>query len=429
MPGLEDQFRRPVRGMRDLTPELYYALKHVEEKLTRVAEAFGYRRIETPAIEHFEVLARKAGREIVNEIYYFRDKAGRELGLRFDMTVPVARVLSYRLDEPKPVRWYYFTKVWRYDEPQHGRYREFYQFGVELIGSDSPRADAEVLALMARSIEAIGVRDYVIRLNDRVAMDKILASLGVEGSREEVLRVLDKRGKVPDDELFDMLISVGVDKEAAESLLSLIAEPRPVEETPDFFAKYDKDLGERYNAVLKALDAYGVSKMALDLSIVRGLDYYTGMVFEAFAGEYKLAVGGGGRYDNLIELYSGVKTPALGFAIGVERLMEAAGISRVEMPLDYYVYPMTEDAYKLAVRIANALREKGASVVVDLGEMTLREALEHAAKTGVRYFVIIGKRELEKGVVKIRDMYKRMEQEVELGRISQYDGPPLSSEH
>ncbi len=420
MPGLEDQLRKPVRGMRDLTPELYYALNYVEEKLTKLAEAFGYRRVETPAVEHFEVLARKAGREIVNEIYYFRDKAGRELGLRFDMTVPVARVLSYRLDEPKPVRWYYFTKVWRYDEPQHGRYREFYQFGIELVGSNSPKADAEVLALMARSIEAVGVQDYTIRLNDRAAMDRILASLGVEGSRDEVLRILDKRGKIPDDELFKLLLAAGVDKSSAESLMSLIAEPRPIEEAPDFLSKYDRDIGERYRALIKALEAYGLSRrLVLDLSIVRGLDYYTGMVFEAFAGEYKLAVGGGGRYDNLIELYSGVKTPALGFAIGVERLMEAAGISQMAIPLDYYIYPLTDDAYNVAVKIADFLREKGASVAVDLGELTLREALEHAAKTGVKYFVIIGKKELEKGVVKIRDMYKRVEFEVELNRLGQ----------
>lgn len=420
MPGLEDQLRKPVRGMRDLTPELYYAVNYVEEKLTKLAEAFGYRRVETPAVEHFEVLARKAGREIVNEIYYFRDKAGRELGLRFDMTVPVARVLSYRLDEPKPVRWYYFTKVWRYDEPQHGRYREFYQFGIELVGSNSPKADAEVLALMARSIEAVGVQDYTIRLNDRAAMDRILASLGVEGSRDEVLRALDKRGKIPDDELFKLLLAAGVDKSSAELLMSLIAEPRPIEEAPDFLSKYDRDIGERYRALIKALEAYGLSRrLVLDLSIVRGLDYYTGMVFEAFAGEYKLAVGGGGRYDNLIELYSGVKTPALGFAIGVERLMEAAGISQMAIPLDYYIYPLTDDAYNVAVKIADFLREKGASVAVDLGELTLREALEHAAKTGVKYFVIIGKRELEKGVVKIRDMYKRVEFEVELNRLGQ----------
>jgi len=418
MPGLEDQLRRPVRGMRDITPEQYYALKKVEEGLSKVAEAFGYRRIETPAVEHFEVLARKAGREIVDEIYYFRDKAGRELGLRFDMTVPVARVLSYRLDEPKPVRWYYFTKVWRYDEPQHGRYREFHQFGVELVGSDSPRADAEVLALMAKSLEAVGVRDYVIKLNDRAAMDRMLASLGVGGSREEVLRALDKRGKVPDGEILEMLRRAGLDGATAEALMALISERRPGSEAPDFFSKYDRDLGERYSRIVKALDAYGVlGRFEVDLSIVRGLDYYTGLVFEAYAGEYRLAVGGGGRYDNLIELYSGVKTPALGFAIGVERLMEAAGITRAERPLDYYIYPVTEDAFKTAVEVAEALRDKGASVAVDLGELTLREALEHAAKTGVAHFVIIGRKELEKGVVRIRDMRKRVELEVELDRV------------
>ncbi|MEZ0247687.1 MAG: histidine--tRNA ligase [Thermoproteus sp.] len=418
MPGLEDQLRRPVRGMRDLTPELFYALREVETALSRVAESFGYRRVETPAVEHFEVLARKAGREILNEIYYFRDKAGRELGLRFDMTVPVARVLSYRLDEPKPVRWYYFTKVWRYDEPQHGRYREFYQFGVELIGSASPRADAEVMALMARSIEAVGIRDYLIKINDRAVMDKILASMGVEGSREEVLRALDKRGKVPDEVLLGMLVEAGMKKESAEALMDMISEPRPISEAPETFSKYDRGLGERYTLLIKALEAYGVvDKAALDFSIVRGLDYYTGMVFEAFAGEYRLAVGGGGRYDNLIELYSGIKTPALGFAIGVERLMEAAGIFQVVRPLEYYIYPITEEAYRTAVKVAEALRDKGASVSIDLGELTLKEALEHAAKTGVKYFVIIGKKELERGVVKIRDMAKRVEFEVELNRI------------
>ncbi|MBP1449960.1 MAG: histidine--tRNA ligase, partial [Thermoproteus sp.] len=396
MPGLEDAFRRPVRGMRDLTPELFYALKRVEETLSRLAEGFGYRRVEMPAVEHFEVLARKAGREIVDEIYYFRDKAGRELGLRFDMTVPIARALSYRLDEPKPVRWYYFTKVWRYDEPQHGRYREFYQFGIELIGSSSPRADAEVLALMAKSVEAVGIRDYVVRVNDRNAMEKILANLGAK-SADEVYRVLDKRGKIPDEEIASMLLSAGLTKEQADSLLSLASEQRPLADAPELLSKYDLGLAERYRGLAKSLDAFDLlDRFVFDLSIVRGLDYYTGLVFEAFAGKYKLAVGGGGRYDNLIELYSGVKTPALGFAIGVERLMEAAGLERADYPLEYYVYPIGEEAYETAVEVAEALRNKGASVVVDLGEWSLREALERSAKGGVRYFVIVGKKELER---------------------------------
>lgn len=417
MPGLEDSLRRPVRGMRDLTPEYYYALRRVEEVLSRLAESFGYRRIETPAVEHFEVLAKKAGRDIVNEIYYFRDKAGRELGLRFDMTVPVARMLSYRLDEPKPVRWFYFTKVWRYDEPQHGRYREFYQFGVELVGSASPRADAEVLALMARAIEAVGVGDYVIRINDRRVADRMLLSLGIKPS-EEIYRVLDKRGKVSEEELISMLMGLGIDREKASELLSLISAAVPYAEAPEVISKYDGELAERHSAVAKALEAFGVlDHMAWDPSIVRGLDYYTGIVFEAFAGRYKLAVGGGGRYDDLIELYSGIKTPALGFAIGVERLMEAAGIEKAENPLDYYIYPVSGEAYGVAVEVAEALRAKGASAVVDLGEWSLREALERAAKTGVRHFIIIGKKELEKGVVKIRDMAKREEVEVELSRI------------
>ncbi|CCC81462.1 histidine--tRNA ligase [Thermoproteus tenax] len=420
MPGLEDFLRKPVRGMRDLAPDDFYPLKRMEELLSALAESFGYRRIETPAVEHFEVLSRKAGREIVNEIYYFRDKAGREVGLRFDMTVPVARVLSYKLEEPKPVRWYYFTKVWRYDEPQHGRYREFYQFGVELVGSESPRADAEVIALMSKALEAAGARSYEIRLNDRVGMDKILETMGI-AAREEVLRILDKKGKVPEEELKALLKKAGLEDEKAEKLLELVSEPLPMGESAEFFSKYDERLGGKYAEIIKALEPYDVlDKMKLDLAIVRGLDYYTGTVFEAFVGEYKLAVGGGGRYDNLIELFSGIKTPALGFAIGVERLMEALNIGGSRPPLDYYIYPMTDEAYKVAVKLASMLREKGASVAVDLGELSLKEALEHAAKTAVKFFVIIGKKEIEKGVVKIRDMYRRTETEVELSRILRY---------
>lgn len=143
----DDKDLRPVRGMKDLTPEEYYPMMQIFDKLARVAESFGYLRVETPALEHYEILKAKAGEDVINEIYYFKDKAGREVGLRFDMTVPVARVVSYRVDVPKPIRWYYITKVWRYDEPQHGRYREFHQFGIEFIGSSSVRADAEVLAV------------------------------------------------------------------------------------------------------------------------------------------------------------------------------------------------------------------------------------------------------------------------------------------
>jgi histidyl-tRNA synthetase len=325
MSGLADHLRKPPRGMRDWLPPQFYALKRIEDVLSKVAESFGYRRVETPVVEHFEVLAKKAGEEVINEIYYFKDKAGRELGLRFDMTVPVARVLSYNLDTPRPVRWYYFTKVFRYDEPQHGRFREFYQFGIELVGSQSPRADAEVLQILTESLTAAGAASYVVKINDRRAVDKMLESLGLSAYRDVIYRALDKKLKLPREEVVALMTRGGVPLDKAEKIYDMAGEAA-LQDAVDLLTRLDPSLGAHYAKLIKYLEvSTPLEIFRFDMSIVRGLDYYTGIVFEAFAGEYKLAVGGGGRYDDLLELYSGVKTPALGFAIGVERLMGGRG--------------------------------------------------------------------------------------------------------
>jgi histidyl-tRNA synthetase (EC 6.1.1.21) len=411
MSGLPDHLRRPPRGMRDWLPPQFYALRHMEDVLSRVAESFGYRRVETPVVEHFEVLAKKAGQEVINEIYYFKDKAGRDLGLRFDMTVPVARVLSYSLDMPRPVRWYYFTKVFRYDEPQHGRYREFYQFGIELVGSASPRADAEVLQVLAESLTTAGAADYVVKINDRRAVDKMLETLGLSAYRDVVYRALDKKLKLPREEVVAIMTSGGVPRDKAEKIYDMSSEVA-LQDAVDLLAGLDQNLGAHYAKLVKYLDvSTGLGRFRFDMSIVRGLDYYTGIVFEAFAGEYRLAVGGGGRYDDLLELYSGIKTPALGFAIGVERLMEAVGLHSVEKPLDYYIYIFDDEAYPQAVAVAKKLRSAGFSVAVELGEKSLKDAFEYILKIGTRYLIIIGKKELERGVVKIRDLQRREEYE------------------
>ena len=412
---LSDQLRQPVRGMRDWTPPEIYALLELEQRLSRVAEQMGYQRIETPAVEHFQVLALKAGEEIINEIYYFRDKAGRELGLRFDMTVPIARVLSYRLDLPKPVRLYYFTKVWRYDEPQHGRYREFYQFGIEHVGSSDAKADAEVITVMHMAITAAGAKPE-IRLNDRRFMDSLIRSIGIEGDPTPIYRALDKRGKLSDEEITKMLVELGLSEDQARKLLAL--EPTPLTEFVDVLSRYSQELARHYSRVVKMLDAWDVlSDVVWDPSIVRGLDYYTGEVFEAYVPGYRLAVGGGGRYDTLIGLYSGFDQPALGFAIGVERLMEAVGLAPKPPRPNYYIYPINDDAYPHAARLARRLIECGEYVLLESTSRGLSSALDHANRLGIRFFVIIGSRELAKGVVKVRDLVNRVEEEKPINEL------------
>ena len=405
---------QPVRGMVDWTPDKYYALLTVARKMSAVAEAYGYRAIETPALEHFEVLKAKAGEEVVNEIYYFRDKAGRELGLRFDMTVPVARVVSYRVDLPKPIRLYYFTKVWRYDEPQFGRFREFHQFGVEHIGSGGVEADAEVIAVSLRALEAVGSADYTAHVSDRRIMDNILESRGVGRSREDVLRILDKRGKVPDEELVKMLMGRGLSKDIAEDLVNIANVNTPIMEAAHTLSelRVRKDLVDYVESLATLLNDYGLANRAvLDLGIVRGLDYYTGFVYEIYVKDFKLAVGGGGRYDDLVRIYSGQDMPATGFAIGVERVMMALNIQQNPPKVDYYIYPISREQYSLAVRISENLRRRGLSVVLDVGKPSLRSALEYASKIGVSKFIIVGPREVSKGVVRVRDMEKWSEVE------------------
>lgn len=421
----DDKDLRPVRGMRDLTPEEYYPMLQVFDKLARVAESFGYLRVETPALEHYEILKAKAGEDVINEIYYFRDKAGREVGLRFDMTVPVARVVSYRVDVPKPIRWYYITKVWRYDEPQHGRYREFHQFGIELIGSSSVRADAEVLAVGVEALKALSIGDFRVRINDRRIIDQLLSKLGISSElRPNVLRIMDKRGKVPVDEIIRMLRDLGLSNDVAQEVLRLANTSEGIDKAVDSFKEFgvSDEFINYYNELIDLLDMYGVRNyMDLDMGIVRGgLDYYTGIVFEMYVPDYKLSVGGGGgRYDNLIEIYSGKPMPASGFAMGIERLLEVleqrGGSIKREFPqIDYYVYVLGNDRNYLALgyRLAGNLRARGNRVIVDTGEKSLRSALEYASKMNTRYFIIVGPKEVSQGVVKVRDMSNWSEREV-----------------
>lgn len=405
---------RPVRGMKDYTPEEYYPLLEVMSTLSRVAESFGYSRIETPALESLEVLRAKAGDEVLNEIYYLRDKANRELGLRFDLTVPIARVISYRADLPKPVRWYYVSKVWRYDEPQHGRYREFHQFGIELVGSSTLRADAEVITIAAESIARSGLSDAQVHINDRRIMDQILGKIGVrEALRQDVLRIMDKRGKVDVDEMRRMLRSLDLGDSSIEELIHISSTIEPLNKGVEILREYVANPGfvESYNKLMELLRIMGtLDRVWLDMGIVRGLDYYTGLIFEVYTPGYKLSLGGGGRYDDLIGIYSGRSIPALGFAVGVERLVEVllsrGIIKHGSPPVDYYIYPLNDETniLGLAYSISNTLRSRGNRVIVDTGERSLRSALEYASKIGTRYFVMIGPRELAKGVVKVRDM-------------------------
>ena len=420
---------QPPRGMRDYTPDLWRIINWLRDKWISLAEKWGYEPIETPVLEHLWILERKAGPQVREEIYWFKDKAGRELGLRFDMTVPLARIASANPQLPKPIRWCYFSRVWRYDEPQYGRWREFWQYGIELIGSPHVEADAEVIALLVESYNVIGV-DVEIRLFDRRVMDKYLEKNNIgEELRGKLLGLIDKRWRIGEEEFQKELVKLGLPDETIDNIIEFTSIRKPLKDTLDIIGDIAPNLKDFYEDLVRLLEAYDiVDKVYLDTSIVRGLEYYTGLVFEAYPRTddekwSRLAIGGGGRYDELLGLYRKPGAPATGFAVGVDRVilfLEEKGLLRnikVDEGLDVFVAVKEFKHYAMAVRIAQKLRANNVRVEVDVMRRSIKEALRYANKRNARILVYVAPRELAEGKVVVRNLKKHEQYIVELSRL------------
>jgi len=407
-----------VKGTRDLLPEEMARRKWVFDRIRGVFERYNFSEVLTPTFEYTELFKLRSGEEVVEQLYAFDDKGGRSLSLRPDMTSSVARlyVNSFQ-NAPKPVKWFYLSNMFRYEEPQSGRYREFWQAGVELIGSGRVEADAEVIALFTESYLSTGLRDFTVNIGDRVLLDEFAAMLGVSDDIG-LMRLIDKKDKLSEDAFVKALMDFGLSEEGVEKVLSLIeikGEPGEVlPKAEELFTseKAKEEIGRLYELV-DLLDAYGVSKwIRIDLGIARGFDYYTSVVFEAIApNDLGIgSIGGGGRYDNLIEVFGGKSTPATGFAIGVERLipiLEWKGlIPEVKLRPDVYVVPVGKalELRRTAVEVVSALRARGIRADHELTGRRIGKALDYAGRLGVPYVVLVGKKELADGVVTVRDM-------------------------
>ena len=418
-------FRRP-RGTRDYLPEECEERRWVIERLREVFEAYGYGEIVTPAFEHLELLVAKAGEDVKNQIYWFEDKAGRKLGLRFELTTPIARVVSENLSLPKPIRFYYVQPVWRYEEPQKGRLREFWQAGVELIGVEGVQGDAEVIALLVNSLERTGLSSFTVYINDRRIVEGLLKDAGIaESHATEALRLIDKLERKGANYVKENLLRLGASPTRVDELLSALtaSEPEALEELArgSLARRGVKELEE---LVDELSEGYGMAgRIKIDLGVVRGLDYYTSIVYEVkVRGLEDLgSIAGGGRYDDLIALVGGPPLPATGMAIGIERLLEALraqGSLRVRRERrGIVVIPVREEYRRHAVRVAEELRSRGARVVVELTGRKLSTALEAADKRGFRYAVIIGLKEIESGLLTVRDLEAWREERVPLSGV------------
>lgn len=403
---------QPPKGTRDFLPEEATNFFKLIEIVRRVFEEYGFDPIITPAFESFEMLAAKGGlgEAVKNEIYYFKDKSDRELGLRFDMTMPLARVISSNPQLPKPFKRYVIDKVWRYDNPQAMRWREFWQADIDVVGSSSVLADVECLAAVCKILNELGFKDYFIRINSRRLLDGLLTKIVPKNKIVEVFRILDKQDKIGIEGVKKELDSVGVD---GKEIIGIVTD-----KTADISSF---EGGKEIKELFDYAKAYGIDeKLKLDLSLVRGLEYYTSMVFEVYAGA-KVSCGGGGRYDNLIEVVGGAKMPATGISLGLDRLFEVIKEKKIfEMKktgTKVFVANVDEKMKIKAIEIAQQLRKKGINCQMDLMKKNLSKQLEYADSIGIPFVVLVGEQEVKKNKFKLKDMVKKTERELTIDSI------------
>jgi histidyl-tRNA synthetase len=404
-----------LKGFRDFYPEEMAARRQVIDAVEGTAARYGFREIATPALEDVSLYTDKSGEEIVEELYAFTDRGGREVALAPELTPTVARMVVARQQAlPKPIKWYSTRPFWRYEQVQQGRFREFYQTNVDVFGSREPEADAEVLAFAADTLRELGVpeSEFTFRVSHRDVLGGVLASMDADVDTREAIRTVDKRAKVEDAEYFGLLEAAGLSTEQAVEFDDLLASA-DLEAVADF-AGTDRvaEAVENLQAVLDAAADFGAREVCeVSLTTARGLDYYTGVVFECFDTEDRVsrAIFGGGRYDDLIESFGGPPTPAVGVAPGVMNstlplLLQEAGVFPEEaVSTDYYVLRVG-DTRDVAASIARELRSRGHVVESDVSGRSFGAQLDYADAINAETTVIVGERDLAEGEVTIKDM-------------------------
>ncbi len=420
------------RGIRDIEPDEMAKRNWVYERIRDVFRRYAFQEMEPATLEELRTLEAKSGPAIKDEIYWFNDKAGRSIGLRFDLTVGMARMIAGRSDLPEPIKFACIGGNWRYDEPQYGRYRYFTQWDAEIFGSDDPVADAEVIALSIDILCNVGLKEFEVRISNRKVIQGFIESLGLQaqGKMEAVFRIVDKSRKISSEAVKTELRSEGLESTVIDALVDFTSiQGKPAEvlkkicevETRNEVAK----LGYRQLAQLTdALQGFGkLDRCLLDMSVVRGIGYYDGIVFEAFdkGGQDVGAILGGGRYDKLCGVYGKRSIPATGVAGGIERLMislEKEGVfPKLRQAGTVFVAAVNDDVRQQALSIAGKLRSVRISSDVDVKHKSLAKQLEYADSLGIPYALIVGPQEIKSGQFKLRDMKKRTEESLTLDEI------------
>ncbi|MEM2280942.1 MAG: histidine--tRNA ligase [Candidatus Bathyarchaeia archaeon] len=409
---------KTVRGMRDFLPEEAKIMRFVEGKARETAWLYGYEEIITPVVESYELVAAKVGEEVRARMYAFEDLGGRKVALRPEFTASVARVVATALrNEPKPLRLFCVGSLYRYDEPQKGRFREFWQSNFELMGSEKPEADAEILLLTSHLMKSVGLKNYTFKVGHVGVLRSILSQEGLaEETQNQAMQRMDKKLY---NEALEIIKEAGASEKCISTIQKLLglrgeetAETlgRMREAVEDYAPAVDavKNLAE---IIRLAADTHEKLDITVDASFARGLEYYTGMIFEVYVPELEIAIAGGGRYDKLVELFGGEPTPAVGVAHGIDRIMlalqeQGAKIDVKETTL-VAVIPVNEKLNAEALKIAEMLRAQKIPVELEVMGRKVSKALDDADRRGASHAIIVGEKELKEGAVVLRDMRKK----------------------
>ncbi|MGH9173829.1 MAG: histidine--tRNA ligase, partial [Vicinamibacterales bacterium] len=416
-----------LKGMRDFVPERMIARQRIIAILRDVFERHGFEPIDTPALEYYETLAGKYG-EDEKLIYHFADQGGREIGLRYDLTVPLARFVAVHRNELTfPFKRYHIGPVWRADRPQKGRYREFWQCDADIVGTRSMLADADVVSIVIESLMAVNMPNFVVHINHRKMLESLALYAGVAPERASgVYRAIDKLGKIGQDGVVIELESAGVDPAAARQVVDLVS----ISGAPDEVLSYAAERLEGVESAKEALreldDLFSylaalgapAQHYEFDLALARGLEYYTGPVFETTVAEPKIgSLGGAGRYDGLVGMFSGQELPATGMSLGLERIIDVAeelGLLDFGTTVSQVLVTIFDaDSATESLAVAAELRRHGLRTETYLEEgRDLGRQLRFASRRGVPFAIIVGPDEQQRGVVAIRDMGTSQQEEV-----------------
>jgi len=422
---------KPIRGMRDLIAKDAQRIRYVEQKARELAQLYGYEEVITPVVESYELVAAKAGEEMRHRMYTFKDMAGRKVALRGEFTPSIARLVATKMRTmPKPIKLFCVGNLYRYDEPQYGRFREFWQANYELFGSNQPEADAEIITITSHLLDAVGLRNHCLKIGHMGILRGILTQEDVrEEQQNQMMQVIDKkqwnealtmaqRRKVSSQGIHTLKdISETRGKDISKNLEKIKQSVKSYDAATAAAENLEEIVELTKNSVVK-------SEILIDSGFARGLEYYTGMIFEAYVPELEregLALGGGGRYDRLIELFGGEPTPAVGVAPGIDRI--ALGMKKQKASLktlkqkQVIIIPVKKEMRAKAFEVSALLQQAKIPSEVEVMGRRVSNALSDADRRGFTFVVLMGPEEDKENKVILRNMKKREQKAVEIGKL------------